>query len=240
MTTKTKLIIGAVIAVLLLTIVTGFFIGRHNQRIKDTEIVRLANENQTFVNIITKNKEYITQQDQRIVTLQMAKDALLINVEELKAKGIKDVSVIVKLNTEITRLKLEASYTEPPVIIHDEAPVHDAHGIPQVNDYLKLPQNWKFEDKWLNIDGTIRATGVIINKLVNYSEPSVTLGYSKKFLKKPVPIVVFEDKNPYNVVKDMSNVVIINEPPFYKKPWFYMMEGVAVTIVGAWTVNQLK
>jgi hypothetical protein len=231
MTTRTRLIVGGIIPLLLLLVIV-YFSGKHTQKVLNAQITMLANENQTFTNIITKDRQHITTQDQRIVTLEMAKAALLVNIDSLKTQGIKNVQVIVKLNTEIRRLELLASYTQPPVIIHDPS-------APLQGDYLKLPAPWGYSDDWFNIIGTIGVAGVSLQRAATYSEPSITLGYSKKLFNSK-PIVVFSDKNPYTIVKDMSNIVIINKPPFYKRPGFYVLEGVAVTILGAWTVNQIK
>ena len=242
MTNKTKLIIGAALALLLLALGTGYLVGHRQAKAKDRIIEMLVNENQSYTTTLTQNKQYITTQDQRIVTLEMAKQALLVDIDSLKMKGIKDVSVIVKLNTEIKRLKLEASFTTPPVVINDplDMSVDDSSvSLGEEKLYLRVPINWKFQDRWVDLDGTVTSTGVKINKLVTYSAPSVTLGYSRGFFKKSKPIVVFEDANPYTLVTDMSNIKITKNPPFYNRPWFHMLEGAAIVVVGAWGVNQL-
>ena len=236
MTTKVKWIIGLSVSALLLCLLLGFIIGRKQVKAKDRIIELLVNENQAYTTTLTRNKEYITTQDQLIITLKMAKEALLVDISDLKEKGIKDVSTIVKLNTEVKRLKIAGTYTIPVETIHDTVIVGSA----EEGTWLKIPKDWSFKDKWLDIDGTVKATEVTINKLVSYGQPSITLGYSRGFLKKSKPIVVFEDKNPYTLVTDMSNVVIVNKPPFYKRPWFHMMEGAAIVVAGAWGVNQLK
>jgi hypothetical protein len=236
MTNKTKLIIAAALALLLFALGTGFFIGRKQTKAKDRIIEMLVNQNQAYTTTLTQNKQYITTQDQRIVTLEMARQALLVDIDSLKSKGIKDVSTIVRLNTEVKRLKLAGTYTIPVEVVHDTVVVGNA----EEGTWLKIPKDWTFKDKWLDIDGTVKATEVTINKLVSYSQPSITLGYSRGFLKKSKPIVVFEDANPYTLVTDMSNVVIINKPPFYKRPWFHMVEGAAIVVAGAWGINQFK
>jgi hypothetical protein len=221
---KTKLIIGVVIVVLLL-IGVSFISGKIKQARWDAEINRLRVENQTYQQLVTKKGEIITIQEQRIVTLQQAKEAALLNLAELKDLGIKNASTIIHLQTEVERWKVEAQYGSTPIIIHDTVTV-DGHSI--INDYLKVPQPWAFKDQWLDIEGTVKTTGVTIDSLNSYSDLRIVLGYSRGFLKKSKPSIVFTDKNPYTVVKDMSNVVIVNKPPFYKRPWFNRLEGAAL------------
>jgi hypothetical protein len=240
MAAKVKIIIGAAIAVLLLALGTGFFIGRKQIKAKDHIISLLVNQNQEYESTITKSNAHISTQDQFITSLKLAQQALLFNIDSLKERGIKNVGAIVKLNTEIKRLKLEAQFTTPPVIVNDTTVDDASITLGEEKVYLRVPISWKFQDKWLDVNGTVKYTGVTIDKLVSYSQPSITLGYSREFLKKSKPIVVFEDKNPYTLVTNMSNVVIINKPPVYNRPWFHMLEGAAIVVAGAWGVNQIK
>lgn len=230
---STKWIIGAVIAVLLLTNLAGYLVGRKAQKTKDVTIAQLISAKQIFE---TSAKDKITRQEQRIVTLQQAKEALLINVAELKDKGIKDVQVIVDLKTENDRLQLQAQYASKPQVIHDTVVVN---GSISIYDYIRVPMVWSFEDKWSSIVGTVKTDGVIIDSLITYSQPNVTLGWSRGFFKKSKPLVVFSDANPYNRVKDMSNVVIISNLPFYKKPWFYQLEGVIGTLTVQYGIRRI-
>lgn len=234
---QTKIIIGVVIALLLLANVAGYLTGKADQKAKDAEISRLATENQTFQTIHIGDNEIISRQEQRIVDLESAERANLIDLRALRAKGVKDIQAIVELKTEVARLKLEASYTKPPVIIHDTVLIN---GKPTVNDYLRVPLAWNFSDRWLKIDGVVKTTGVTIDSLFSYSEPSIILGWSTGFLKKSKPIIVFEDKNPHNMVKDMSNVVIYKKPPFFQRPWVNRVEGMLMILGAQWGINQMK
>jgi hypothetical protein len=238
MKTKTKVfLIGGGIIFLILLFGLTYLSGKHNQKVKDTLITQLTNENQNFAIIHTGDNEIISRQEQRIVDLEIAEKANLIDLKVLRAKGVKDIQTVIDLKTEIARLKLEASYNTPPEVIHDTIKVN---GISTIKDYLRVPLAWNFSDKWLKIDGIVKTTGVTIDSLFSYSEPSIVLGYSTGFLKKSKPIIVFSDKNPYNIVRDMSNVVIYKKPPFYKRPGFYVLEGVGVTILGSWVIKQVK
>lgn len=236
MTNRTKWIVGISIAALVVLLVTVYVKGRVDQKAKDAEITRLISENQAFTTVISKNKETITTQEQRIVDLDIAVQANLLDLKALRAKGVKDTQTVIDLRTEVARLNLEAGYVTPPVIIHDPVTL--------VGDYMKLPQLWfyptlAFPDKWLKINGVITTKGVTIDSLFSYSEPSIILGYSTGFLKKSKPIIVFSDKNPYNVVKDMSNIVIYKKLPFFQRPWVNKVEGVLFVLGVQWGLKQL-
>lgn len=233
MTTKTK-IIGVIIAIIVVALFSFYIKGKIDQKAKDAEITRLVTENLAFTTTINKNKAVITTQEQRIISLELAEAANLVDLKALRAKGVKDIQLVVDLKTEVARLKLEATYTKPPTIIHDTVNAN-------VKDYLLVPQAWSYpEDRWLKINGTITVTGVTIDSLFSYSEPSIILGYSTGFLKKSKPIIVFSDKNPYNIVKDMSNIVIYKKPPFFQRPWVNKVEGVLFVLGVQWGINQAR
>lgn len=219
-------------------IITGgaYLQGKRVQKAKDAEITQLKGEKQTFLTLYNSNKEIVAQQKQTIVTLKMAKEALLIDLQTLRALGVKNTSLIVDLKTEVARLKLEAQYNNTPQIIHDTV---WQNGTVVISDYLKVPQPWKYDDPWLNIAGTVKTTGVTIDSLKSWSEPKIVLGSSRKLFNSD-PIVVYTDKNPHTTVKDMSNIVIINKPPLYKRPGFYAIEGVITTLAILWGANQLR
>jgi hypothetical protein len=225
-TTGIKVLLGLLILMALIA-VSSIYYGAIKQKAKDMEIERLRTENQAFSLVVTKNNDTITIQKQRITDLKTAVEAGLIDNKALRAKGIKDVQTIIDLQVENRRLQLEANYIHPPKIIHDTVYVD---GVPVISDYLKIPQPWLYnKDPWTYIAGTINSKGVTIDSLITYNQPNITLGWSRKFLKKSEPIISWSDQNPYSVVRDMSNVVIINNTPFYKKPWFHFCEGVAAT-----------
>ena len=225
MTKKTKWIIGISTAVLLFAMFSGYFYGVSQVKAKDKEISTLTTEAQTFKTITVGKNEIIGRQEQRITDLETAEKAGLINTAELKAEGVKNVQTIVALKTEIDRLKLQGNFNTPPQVIHDTI---TQNGTLNIQDYLKVPLGWKFTDKWTNIEGTVKTSGVVIDSLITFSEPSITLGYSRGFFQSSKPIVVFKDNNPYTKVKDMSNIVIINKPPVYKRTWFHLLEGIGI------------
>jgi hypothetical protein len=104
---------------------------------------------------------------------------------------------------------------------------------------MKVPQLWNYSDTWTKINGVVKVTGVTVDSLITYSQPNVTMGYSKKLFNSK-PIIVWSDLNPHSVVKDMSNIVIINNPPFYKKFWFHFCTGVAATLAVQYGITRIK
>jgi hypothetical protein len=76
--------------------------------------------------------------------------------------------------------------------------------------------------------------------MIVFSQPSIVLGWETSYLKKSKPIVVFQDQNPYTVVTDMNNLVIQQKPKFYKRPWWYRLEGGAMVLGSVVLLNSLK
>lgn len=233
--TLRKIGIIGIIVFIILTVIGNYIVKQMKE--KEDLIAILKADNQNFASIINDDQLVISRQDQRITTLNNAVEANLIDLQALKAKGIKDAELILNLKTENARLRLEATYDKPPVIIRDTVYVD---GVPQVSEYLKIPQPWKFSDKWTSINGEVKSTGVTIDSLITYSEPSIIMGYTKGFLKKSKPIIDYSDSNPYSKVKDMTNVVIVKKPPFYKTPWFHRLEGAAGILVIQWGMGQMS
>ena len=214
---------------IMIMIAIGWYVSQRKQ------IVTLQTDNMAFQTIITKKEGIISTQEQQIVTYKVfkAQDDSLIKV--LRKQGLKDATVIITLQTENRRLKTEAQYKPDAVI--DTMVVHDG---PDLKTYLRVPLPFSFKDQWLVYGGRVKTTGVTMDSLIVYSQPSISLGWSTGFLKKSKPIVVFHDKNPYTVVTDMNNIVIQNPLKFYETPWFHRVEGAAIAVGIGWGIKQIK
>jgi hypothetical protein len=214
---------------IMIMIAIGWYVSQKKQ------IVTLQKDNMSFQTTITKKDGIISTQEQQIVTYEVFKDQDAEMIKQLRKQGLKDASVIVTLQTENTRLKIEAQY-KPGTII-DTLVVHDG---PDLKTYLRVPLPFEFKDQWLYYTGRVKTTGVVLDTLITYSQPSITLGWSTGFLKKSKPIVVFHDKNPYTVVTDMNNIVTQNPLKFYQTPWFHRVEGAAIAVGIGWGIKQIK
>ena len=218
---KTKYVLSVYLLAAILTVILALvvFYGIQNRRL-NAQLNQQKLELAKFHTEIAKDGAIIATQEQNILTLREARNQLEYDLKQLKEKGIKDATTIVWLNTEVERLKVFANYI-PDTIIDTIVIQKEA----DLLTYLRVPRPFKFEDQWLLVNGTVKTTGVLFDSIVTYNQPSIVIGTDKRFFKKPIPIVVYEDKNPYSKVLNMNNIIIQNKPPFYKTPMFYRLEG---------------
>jgi len=187
-------------------------------------MLKLKADNTAMSTLITSQGDIISIQEQRIFTSEEARKANLLDIAELKAQKIKDVSTIIKLENEVKRLKLELSYNTDPEIIVDTVYIKDTM---QLNTYLKVPLGFQFNDDWTTVKGVVKSTGVTIDELITRSQGTIMMGYSTGFFKKSHPIITYKDNNPHITTTAMQNTVIIQRPPFYKTPLWHRLEGAA-------------
>lgn len=160
----------------------------------------------------------IATQRQVIASLENAVAAGLVTNEELKELNIRRAQQIVRLEAEIKRM-LETDYTVPPIIIKDSLDF----------EYIRIPQQFSFEDDWTEIFGTIHAQGVTIDDLTVFTETNIFTGYRRTGFFKPLePVVTIRHDNPYMQTQAMENITFTQKPPFYKRPNWHRMEGAAV------------
>jgi len=188
----------------------------------EKEILSLKGLNETMSTLITSQGRKIAQQDQHIFTLDEARKAGLITIEELKMNNLKSATTIIRLENKIKRLELELSYTTKPEVIYDTIYVKDTS---YVASYLRVPLGFKFNDPWTDISGVVKTTGVTIDSISMLSKGTIMMGYSRGYFRKSKPIISYADENPYVTTTSMQNVVIVQQPPFYKRPMWYRMEG---------------
>jgi hypothetical protein len=169
------------------------------------------------------DNEVISRQEQQIIDMERYEkdDAKLI--AELKARGITDASIIINLQTENKRLKLELSYK--PTGHVDTVVINTG---PNPGTYLKVPQIFGYKDQWLSATGIVGTVGITLDSIVMNNQPQLVIGWTGGFFKKSQPVIDYSDKCPYVRVTSMKNIVVVKDPPFYKKPWFYRLEGAAL------------
>ncbi len=228
-----ELVIGIAVLVAIVLALSYFAIKLNNS---EHQLSQAQDSIQTFESVVTEQGKIITKQEQRIMYAEKANDLYIKLIDSLYATGVKNVSTIINLKTEIKRLQLELSY-KPDTII-------DTIVVEQGTDlktYLRVPQLFEHKnDPWFYCNGTIKSTGATIDSMIVFSQPSIVLGWETSYLKKSKPIVVFQDQNPYTVVTDMNNLVIQQKPKFYKRPWWYRLEGGAMVLGSVVLLNSLK
>ncbi len=221
-----------IIALVVTLLILSFSIRSCNQN-KNNAIIANLKLNRDSISFTTKidklGNDYIVQ-EQTIATQDKAIRAGLISEAELKAKNIKDVNSIVRLNLQISVLKdtiLKYKNDTNSVITIIDTVSHDT------TDYLKLPNSVSTADKYIKFKGSILKTGFRIDLLELENNETIIIGNTRSwFLGKKTPVVTIENDNPYFKAVKMSNVIIKNETPWYQKnlTWFIIGGGLATFI----------
>ena len=146
----------------------------------------------SYIEKIDEQGNRIVEQDQVILSQKDAIDLGLLEIDRLKK-----VSSQVKVVTELVVDTLVMTHTDTVTVNIDN----------QV--YLKLPQSYTFKDDFLSIKAEVNEMGLNLNNISIYNENTVTIGYKKDGLFKPlVPIIDIKNTNPYMNTTQVSNVVI--------------------------------
>lgn len=221
---KAKLLNVLFVIVLILAGMLMFNNYKKQRQIKKDriELNQLKAENTNMTKIIASNGQVITSQKQHIFSLEEAKEADLITIQELKDRNMKDASLILRLENKIARLELEATYNNKPDTIIQTVIEKDTT---YLATYLKVPMGFTFEDEWTKVLGTVKTTGVTINELSIVSQGTIMMGWTKGYFKSSEPVITYDNKNPYITTTSMQNVVIKQKPPFYKTPMWHRLEG---------------
>lgn len=188
---------------------------------KDELIGLLTEDIHKYEKIIIDKDRKIYTQKQTLSSLENALEAELVNKKELKEKNIKLLESIVRFQDEIKRLNTIIELQKPETII-----IEKTDTIYPPGTYLKVPVSFNYKDKWLFQSGRVLSSTIEIDTLLIKSDYTITLGWEKTgFFDKMEPVVFVENKNIYSDVSGMQNVVIVEKPPIYKRPWWYRMEG---------------
>lgn len=177
---------------------------KQNQNLLNN-IAQLNFDKQEFETTITKNKERLSSQSQIILTQKEAIKNGLIEIDRLKKIKSK-VRVV-------TKTKIDTVYVPYTKKIIDT--VSNKLDYRNYFDYVE-PKDW------FRINGYASKNGLTIDSLSVKNELSIYIADKKLGLfKKSKPSVMVLSKNPYTETVEMSNVVIKNYKPFYKKNLFW-------------------
>lgn len=219
-----KQIYGVLIGIVIGCLVLGYF-GKKHYDSKLLTVEQLMNDTINYYKTEKlKSGQIISTQAQTITTMKNAIEAGLVEKKELKELGLKKDVTIIRLEKDVARYKLEASYVHT-----DTTVVHDT--IIDNQGYIKVPQEFIFRDAWMQMHGTIKLTGVTIDSLHTIIKPTYYLGYQRQGLFKPLkPTITAKDENPYVSTTDMQNIVIQDKKPIYKTAWWHRAEGAAAFV----------
>ena len=180
------------------------------------QVSQLEFNSQKFEETIGANGEKIIEQRQLILS---QKDAIALKVLEIdKLKKVKS-QVIVNTITKIDSIFI-------PFASGDTT---DTLG---VSSFIRVPQLFSLNNEWYGIKGNITKLGVNLDSLSFSNRMKITIGSkSVGIFKKPVPIVLLENENPYVITKGLQNIVVENNLKWYEKKSFWFGSGVGVGLI---------
>ena len=147
---------------------------------------------QAYLETINENGERLIEQQQIIMSQDDAIASGLLEIEKLKEVN-SQVSVVT--NTIIDTI----------VVSHVDTVIQQING----NAYLKLPQQYSFNDDFMNFKAEINEVGLSVDNITIFNETTVTIGKEKQGLFKPLkPVVKIKNTNPYMNTMSVQNVVI--------------------------------
>ena len=147
---------------------------------------------QAYLETINENGERLIEQQQIIMSQDDAIASGLLEIEKLKEVN-SQVSVVT--NTIIDTI----------VVSHVDTVIQQING----NAYLKLPQQYSFNDDFINFKAEINEVGLSVDNITIFNETTVTIGKEKQGLFKPLkPVVKIKNTNPYMNTMSVQNVVI--------------------------------
>ena len=170
-----------------------------------SQISRFEKGELEYQQIIDKNGDKIIEQEQVILTQKDAIEQGLLKVEKLK-----------RVNSQ-TRVVTEV-VLDTIVITHVDTMLKFMDG----DSYLRLPQNYRFNDEFMSLDAKIDEVGLNLDNISIQNENIITIGYKRYGLFKPLtPIIEVKNTNPYIVTQSVSNVVIEEKVDIFhdKKTW---------------------
>jgi len=179
---------------LIILVLLGYYaIGQNSKYSNYREQMALFDvKEQAYLETINENGERLIEQQQIIMSQDDAIASGLLEIEKLKEVN-SQVSVVT--NTIIDTI----------VVSHIDTVIQQING----NAYLKLPQQYSFNDEFINFKAEINKVGLSVDNITIFNETTVTIGKEKQGLFKPLkPVVKIKNTNPYMNTMSVQNVVI--------------------------------
>jgi len=188
---------------------------------------------QKFLTTINEKGEQINEQEQLILS---QKDALAHKVLELEnLKKVKS-QVIVKTNTIIDSVFIPFDSSWQNENQFDTILVYDTINMENI---IFVPKTFSLVDEHYSIFGEVNKGGVLLDSMRFQNALTLTIGMkSQGIFKKPKPIVLAKNSNPYFQTYSMQNVVIKNELKWYDKKSTWFGVGLIGGFVGGVLINK--
>jgi len=181
------------ILLILLALLCYYAIGQNSKYSNYRQQMALFDlKEQKYLETIDENGARLIEQQQIIMSQDDAIASGLLEIEKLKEVN-SQVSVVT--NTIIDTI----------VVSHVDTVIQQING----NAYLKLPQQYSFNDDFMNFKAEINEVGLSVDNITIFNETTVTIGKEKQGLFKPLkPVVKIKNTNPYMNTMSVQNVVI--------------------------------
>ena len=186
---------------------------------------------QKFITTINDKGEKVNEQEQLILS---QKDAIAHNVLEIENLKKVQSQVIVRTNTIIDSVFIPFDNSWQNEIQFDSLIVT----IDTLKEYIYVPKSFSLIDEHYSLFGNVNKSGVLIDSLRLDNALTLTIGMkSQGLLKKPKPIVLAKNSNPYFQTYSMQNVIIKNELKWYDKKSTWFGIGIVGGFIGGILIN---
>jgi len=162
-------------------------------------------------------EEVVNETEVLYVSSQKALNEIEGERDRLKQEKIKDVRLIGELNAKIEVLSKQLEAVEPVVIMQDCDSVEGR--------YMKIPQNFTFNDQWSWAKVTIDENPVV-SFGVNPVPIHMTIGVKRGHQE----VSAVSTENPY-VDIDKNNVIVVEDKKWWNNKFIYFTAGVLATSI---------
>ncbi len=165
----------------------------------------------------------VSEKSASILTLKEALQLEVISKEKYRKLHLSSLNTIAKLEGTISVLKDSLKALPDSIIIE----VTDTN---RTYKAVKLPYEWNYTDKYLNLTTGVRETAQPYFNLTMDLNAEVIIGSRKE------PIGILVTDNPYFKATKMEVVIVQPKNKWYQSKWFYMGSG----FVGGLLFNKFR
>jgi len=214
---KTNLLIVGLI-LLIIYLLSGQINSSNELHDFKEQILKFELSEQKYIERIDENGDKIIEQQQVILSQKDAVELGLLKIAELK-----------KVNSQVvinTIIRIDSVFIPITDTVHTI--VYDTSGVA----LLSLPASFGVKNEWYSLNTTIDFEGKLIDSLSLFNRQTITFGMkSNGLFKKPSPMLLLTNDNPYVRVNELNNIVIKNDLRFYDKNKFWFYAGLGVGII---------
>ena len=187
---------------------------------------------QSFIETKNKQGQKIIEQEQIILSQKDAIASNLLKIEELKKVESK---VIIETVTKIDSVYIPFDDTWQDENQFDTLVIVDTIF---KNNVIYVPKTFSLNKDFYSISGNILKNGILLDSLRFDNKLSLTIGMkSQGLFKKPLPIVMAKNSNPFVETSSMQNIVIKNDLKWYDKKMTWFAVGVLSGFTSGLLIN---